>query len=203
MSAKRAKPGPRSAERRDRLVEAGYRTLVRSGLAGARTREVATEAGITVATLHYYFPTKDDLVRAVLEYTIRDRLLAPLELETDWGDGMAALRTMLTGLAQQAEADPGQFRLLSDMNWAARGDPALRTMLAEWHGGWHAAITGWLRAGRRDGRVRDDLDLETAAAMIVYLVLGMVMRPPMPAGVDSRLADELDRLLTPPAPPTD
>ena len=57
--------------------------------------DIAAEAGITVATLHYYFPTKDDLVRAVLEHTIRERMLAPLRLDADWEDGLAALRTML------------------------------------------------------------------------------------------------------------
>ncbi|WP_216216268.1 TetR/AcrR family transcriptional regulator [Amycolatopsis aidingensis] len=179
-------------------MQSGFRAIVRSGLAEVRTRDVAAEAGITVATLHYYFPTKDDLVRAVLEHTIQDRLLAPLELEHDWVDGMAALRTMLTGLARQAETDPGQFRLLIDMNWAAREDPALHTMLVEWHGGWHQAIIGWLRSGRGDGRVRGDLDLTATATMIVYLVLGMVLRPPMPAEVDTHLVDALDRLLAPP-----
>ncbi|ASU84037.1 TetR/AcrR family transcriptional regulator [Nocardiopsis gilva YIM 90087] len=200
MTAKRAKPGPRSEERRERIIAAGYRAMVRSGLAGARTRDVAAEAGITVATLHYYFPTKDDLVRAVLEHTIRERMLAPLRLEADWADGLAGLRTMLTGLSQQAEADPGHFRLLHEMTWISREDPAVRTMLARWHEDWHRTIAGWLDAGQRDGRVRADLDAQTVAGMVMYLVLGMVMRPPMPSGVDGRLAIELDLLLSPIAP---
>ncbi|MEV2271698.1 TetR/AcrR family transcriptional regulator [Nonomuraea africana] len=195
MTVKRATPGPRSEERRQRLVAAGYRAMVRSGLAGARTRDIAAEAGITVATLHYYFPTKDDLVRAVLEHTIRERMLAPLRLETDWADGLAALRTMLTGLSLQAEAEPGHFRLLHEMTWASREDPAMRAMLAHWHDDWHDTITGWLEAGQREGRVRPDLDAGTVSALIIYMVLGMVMRPPMPAGVDARLPGEFDRLL--------
>ncbi|WP_223168076.1 TetR/AcrR family transcriptional regulator [Nonomuraea sp. SYSU D8015] len=195
MAVKRARPGPRSDERRQRLVEAGYRVMVRSGLAGARTRDVAAEAGITVATLHYYFPTKNDLVRAVLEHTIRERMLAPLRLDADWADGPAALRTMIDGLSRQAEAEPGHFRLLNEMTWAAREDPAIRAMLADWHDGWHQTVVEWLEAGRRGGRVRDDLDATATATMIIYLTLGLVMRPPLPDGVDDRVADELHKLL--------
>ncbi|RVX48014.1 TetR family transcriptional regulator [Nonomuraea polychroma] len=195
MTVKRARPGPRAEERRERLISAGYRAMVRSGLEGARTRDIAAEAGITVATLHYYFPTKNDLVRAVLEHTIREQMLAPLRLDADWDDGPAALRTMLTGLSRQAEAEPGRFRLLNEMTWAAREDAELRAMLATWHGAWHETIVEWLRAGQRDGRVRGDIDTDAAATMIVYLVLGMVMRPPLPAGVEEHVSDELHRLL--------
>lgn len=195
MTVKRAKPGPRSLERQERLVAAGYRAMVRSGMAGARTRDIAAEAGITVATLHYYFPTKDDLVRAVLEHTIRERMLGPLRLDADWQDGLAALRTMLTGLQRQAEAEPGHFRLLHEMVWTSHEDPVVHDMIAETHGEWHQTITGWLETGRKEGRVRGDLDTRTVAAMIMYIVMGMVMRPPMPAGAGARLSDELDRLL--------
>ncbi|WP_157250331.1 TetR/AcrR family transcriptional regulator [Nonomuraea typhae] len=195
MSVKRAKPGPRAEERRERLVAAGYRAMVRSGLEGARTRDIAAEAGITIATLHYYFPTKDDLVRAVLEHTIRQQMLAPLGLDTDWDDGLAALRTMLTGLIRHADAEPGHFRLLNEMIWASREDPALREMIGAWHTDWHATVTGWLRGAQDDGRVRADLDPATTATLIIYVVLGVVTRPPLPDGAEDRLGDELHRLL--------
>ncbi|MFB9966570.1 TetR/AcrR family transcriptional regulator [Sinosporangium siamense] len=177
------------------MIAAGYRAMVRSGLEGARTRDIAGEAGITVATLHYYFPTKDDLVRAVLEHTIQEQMLAPLRLDADWDDGLAALETMITGLARHADAEPGHYRLLNEMTWAAREDATLRAMLAVWHEGWHGAIGDWLRAAQRDGRVRSDLDTGAVATMIIYLVLGMVTRPPLPAGAEDRLSEELHRLL--------
>jgi TetR/AcrR family transcriptional regulator, regulator of cefoperazone and chloramphenicol sensitivity len=172
--------------------------MVRSGLAGARTRDIAAEADITVATLHYYFPTKDDLVRAVLAHAIRERMVAPLGLEVEWDDGLAALRTMLEGIARQAEADPGHFRLLDEMVWAAKQDAALRAMLAEWHQDWHGAVAGWLSAGQRAGTVRADLDPGTVATMIIYLMHGVVTGPPVPRADD--LFGQLERFLAPPHP---
>ena len=192
---KRARPGSRAEERRRRLVEAAYESMLRSGLAAVRTRDVASEAGITVGTLHYYFPTKEDLVRAVLEYAIRERIVLPLENSRIAEDGAAELRAMLNGLRRQAEEEPGHFRLLHEMIWASHDDPAIRTMLSQWHSDWHASIVHNLETGQRDGSVRDDLDPAATAAIIMYLTFGMVLRPPMPEHPATQVTNELDRLL--------
>ncbi|MBM7788081.1 TetR/AcrR family transcriptional regulator [Tenggerimyces flavus] len=94
---------------------AGYEVIRQHGLANLRTRDVAARAGITVATLHYYFPTKEALVRAVIEHAITARMLMPLELDQDRADGPQALRTMVDGLVEQAKNDPGHFRLLHEL----------------------------------------------------------------------------------------
>ncbi len=189
MTVKRARPGPRSEERRERLVVAGYEVMRQQGLANLRTREVAAKAGITVATLHYYFPTKEALVRAVIAYAITARMLMPLELDQERGDGKQALRTMIDGLAEQARNDPGHFRLLHELIWLSHDDEAISHLLLEWHRGWHESVAGWLR----DSRFRSDMDPERTASLIVHALLGMVMRPP---GLDHDLSSELERLLS-------
>src|SRR5438045_9235938 len=58
------------ADRRSALVLAAYRGVARRGFEGLRTREVAAEVGVNIATLHYYFPTKESLIRAVLDHAM-------------------------------------------------------------------------------------------------------------------------------------
>jgi TetR/AcrR family transcriptional regulator len=58
------------AERRDgrteqRILDAAHAVFVRSGTAGARTQEIAKEAGVNSALLHYYFRSKKRLAEAV------------------------------------------------------------------------------------------------------------------------------------------
>ncbi len=61
----------KSAEpRKEELVEAAYREIAANGFEGLRTREVAGAVGVNVATLHYYFPSKEDLIRAVLGHVM-------------------------------------------------------------------------------------------------------------------------------------
>src|SRR5437899_901288 len=121
MAMRRAGENPAADLRREALITAGYRVAVDSGLANLRTRDVAAVAGINVATLHYYFSTKNDLIRAVVEHVIADQIASPL-VDNGPTDEVAWLRSMLEGLRRQADQEPGRFRLLDELIWTARTD---------------------------------------------------------------------------------
>src|SRR5689334_13927917 len=53
--------------RREELVQAAFKQIAERGFEGLRTRDVSAEVGVNVATLHYYFPTKEALIKAVLD----------------------------------------------------------------------------------------------------------------------------------------
>ena len=48
------------------LLQAAYDRIAQDGFEGLRTRDVAADVGVNVATLHYHFPTKEALIRAVV-----------------------------------------------------------------------------------------------------------------------------------------
>jgi AcrR family transcriptional regulator len=56
---------PGDDETRERLLQAAHRVFLRSGTAKARTQEIADEAGVNKALLHYYFGSKAALADAV------------------------------------------------------------------------------------------------------------------------------------------
>jgi len=58
----------RSVDRRQNLVRAAFDCIAAGGFEGLRTRSVAKRAGVNIATLHYYFPTKEALIAGVAEY---------------------------------------------------------------------------------------------------------------------------------------
>ena len=51
----------------DRILDAAHRVFLRRGTAGARTQEIAAEAGVNKALVHYYFGTKEALAEAVFQ----------------------------------------------------------------------------------------------------------------------------------------
>src|SRR3954471_10683573 len=69
------RPPPRQARRRtrtlrdgrteQRILDAAHAVFVRRGTAGARMQEIAKEAGVNQALLHYYFRSKERLSTAV------------------------------------------------------------------------------------------------------------------------------------------
>jgi len=63
-SAPTAEP---AANAEERILDAAHRVFLRRGSAGARTQEIADEAGVNKALLHYYFRTKERLAAAVFQ----------------------------------------------------------------------------------------------------------------------------------------
>ena len=57
-------------ERQEALVQAAYDLLAERGFEGLRTRDVAAKVGVNIATLHYYYPTKEKLIRGVVAYAM-------------------------------------------------------------------------------------------------------------------------------------
>jgi TetR/AcrR family transcriptional regulator len=70
-STKRSKssaPVPKpDLETRERILDAAHTVFVRKGTASSRTQEIAAEAGVNKALVHYYFGTKAALADAIFE----------------------------------------------------------------------------------------------------------------------------------------
>lgn len=56
---------PPDRDTEERILSAARTVFVRRGTAGARMQEIAAEAGVNQALLHYYFRTKERLAEAV------------------------------------------------------------------------------------------------------------------------------------------
>lgn len=64
-------------ETRRSILNAAEECFAASGFVGATTRQVASRAGVNVATLHYHFGSKEKLYRAVLGAATREDIPFP------------------------------------------------------------------------------------------------------------------------------
>lgn len=89
--------------RRRELVDAAVRVIARDGVAAATTRAVVAEAGMSLASLHYAFPSREHLIEAVIaEVTAQERRAAE--------DGLLPVAT-----AAEAGAGPAEPPALADV----------------------------------------------------------------------------------------
>src|SRR5437867_7190166 len=67
----RTYPFPRSRltapDRRSQILAAALEIFAEQGFHGTRTRELAERAGVSEALVFHHFPTKEALIRAILE----------------------------------------------------------------------------------------------------------------------------------------
>jgi AcrR family transcriptional regulator len=75
----------KSNRTRAQIIEGAIRALRKTGVIGATTRKIATEAGVQLATLHYHFDNKSSLLLAALDAMI-DEMTEALRSEVKLSD---------------------------------------------------------------------------------------------------------------------
>lgn len=117
----------RSAETRQRLIDATIQCLFEHGYAGITTAEIAARAGLSKGAQLHHFPSKEQLVGAALEHLFDLRVAASRDSETmsrlpaQPGKRLAAIVDLLVPVYR----DKVFFAWL-ELVVASRTDPALR-----------------------------------------------------------------------------
>jgi AcrR family transcriptional regulator len=93
--------------RRAQIIDATMRIIAREGVAALSTRKIAREAPIHLATLHYRFGSKDDLLLAVLDAATSAMIATLVAVDGHPGGGLcAALTESFVGLCAMLDRDP-------------------------------------------------------------------------------------------------
>jgi TetR/AcrR family fatty acid metabolism transcriptional regulator len=87
--AKSAAAAPRSADKRERILDAAVRVFAKKGFHATRVSEVAKAAGVADGTIYLYFRSKEELLVSLFEDRV-ERLLAFLEAELPRARGAPA-----------------------------------------------------------------------------------------------------------------
>src|SRR2546427_5991314 len=175
-------------ERQEALVQAAYRLLAERGFEGLRTRDVAARVGVNVATLHYYFPSKEALIQGVVGHAM-GRFRSTLAAD---GSSAARVRGHFAGLRRLAREEPELFAVLGELALRAPRDPAIAAIVRRTDDVWHATLRGLLRRAQRDGALATTADPDEAAGVVVAALKGVFMLPA--AGKSRRLARTLAQL---------
>jgi AcrR family transcriptional regulator len=168
-------------KRREELVLAAYREIAERGFEGLRTREVAAEVGVNIATLHYYFPTKESLIRAVLNHAM-DRFRTTLTMSGSSADQM---RTYLRSVRKLLLEEPELGAVMGELALRSVRDDSIGSIMDEMYDLWHATMRGLLRRAVRDGKLRPELDSDAVAALIIATLTSMTL----PVMRDARRGD--------------
>jgi TetR/AcrR family transcriptional regulator len=122
----------RSAETRGRILDAALREFSANGLAGARTEQIATAAGVNKALLYYYFESKEKLYAAALETVserVRDRSMAVYQRAASPGERL--LRAALDHFDRILTQREFQSLMQQEMVRLHKGEEGMLSLLVE------------------------------------------------------------------------
>ena len=163
-------------ETRDRILDAADAVFTRKGTAGSRTQEIAREAGVNKALVHYYFGTKAALADAVFDralgqiaprmfgiladpaISLEDKIPAIVNAQIDFH----STRPYFAGyLLSELHADPGRITRLM----GSRGQIPLEPLRRQ------------LRAAAKAGKIRPIRAEQFVANMMGLLIFPFAIRP--------------------------
>jgi TetR/AcrR family transcriptional repressor of nem operon len=162
---------------RERLIAAALRLFGEKGYQSTSVADVQRESDCHSGSFYHFFPTKQDLLLAVLE---RYRAgIVPMLIEPAWADVQDPIERIFALLAR--------YRMLLEMNRCAYGcpigslalelhepDPAVRQLLANNFTGWIDQVENCLIDARKVlGR---NIDTRRTASFVLTVMEGGVMQ---------------------------
>src|SRR4030081_547574 len=190
VSSKRAARATKE-DREQALVQAAFNQIAERGFEGLRTREVAAGVGLNIATLHYYFPTKEALIRGVVDHAMQ-RFRSTL---TPHGSPADQLRNHLRAVRRLLRDEPQLGTVMGELALRSGRDPAIAGIMEETNEAWHRTVRGLLKRAARDGHLRPELDTDDVAALVVATLTSMTLPAVAGAARTDQALSQLERWL--------
>ncbi|MER5650238.1 TetR/AcrR family transcriptional regulator [Streptosporangium sp. NPDC002524] len=163
-------------ERHRHIAEAVLRIAGRHGLDRATLRDIAVEAGISLGAVQHYFPSKDELLRHVIDYLseqVTARIMAGLG---DLGDAFSErsfLRLMAAEMLPLDARRRAERRVVQAFGVRAADAPHLADPLREGYHWLHDKVAELIGQAQRSGELRPDLDAEHESIALLAMIEGL------------------------------
>ena len=162
-------------ERRTATVEAVVELAAEQNPSEITTTAIAERMGLTQGALFRHFPSKDAILQAVMTW-IGERLLGRLDqAATGVASPLAALQAIYTAHIDFVVEHPGVPRMIfGELQRPAETLP--KRMVQTLVHSYGQRIRRLLEAGKAQGELAADLDVDAAAVLFLGTIQGLVMQ---------------------------
>jgi len=185
--------GLTAEETRERVLDAAAAVFAEQGYEGARVAAIAKQAGLSVGAIYNHWPSKADLLAAVVERTTSDELM---QLFTSGATSDGVLDIIAT-MGRVLDERPPVAPLLAEVALAARRDPESAEVLRREVAAHEAVLVDLFRFGQSAGDVDHGVSPEVGARYCLMLGLGslLVRAIGLPSTPHDDWASLIDRLV--------
>jgi AcrR family transcriptional regulator len=156
--------------RKHLILDAACRAIARVGAAAVRVSDVAHEAGVSTALVHYYFPSRADVILQAFGHTDdRADAFAEEQLAT-LATGRERVEQLILTWAGDDPAIRTNWSVWNEMWQYAAHNEAAREMVADSHRRWLEQVAGLIAEGKSDGSIPASCDVDGAARRLAACV---------------------------------
>ncbi len=156
---------------RAHIVEAAARVIHERGVAGTTLDDIKAATEVSVSQLYHYFPDKDELVQAVIDYQASTIVNNQRRANLGSVRGLRAWRNTVIASTKDTQAKGG-CPLGSLGGQLSESDPVARALIATGFEQWSTAIGDGLRALHADGQLPSDIDPDDLAVTLLATIQG-------------------------------
>jgi AcrR family transcriptional regulator len=166
----------RVAESAQRLIDAALELIAEKGFERTTAAEIGMRAGYSRSMVRDRYGSKEALLQSVLASEFEGRLL-PSSRQDRHTDGLGRVLGQLDDLLHAVENEPEIMKALIVLSFETPGPlEGVRPWYAGMIGNYEAEMIENLRAGQRDGSIRDDIDRAYEAEHFVSYGIGLCFR---------------------------
>jgi len=192
MTLVQPKEKPDRSGNRRALILAAYHRIASDGFEGLRTRDIAADVGINISTLHYYFPGKESLIRAVVHHTYA--ILGSTYPKS--GTPPEQFLGHLEGLRHLLKTNRQVCAVSSEIALRAARDEAIAATLQQADHTWFVMLRGLISHGVTEGWLPANLDPDNTTAAVIATIRGLSMQANiMPEARIDQTIDQLEQWL--------
>ena len=165
-----------AAERRAALARAALVVVDRDGVHAATTRAIVAEAQMPLGSFHYAVPSRDELLRDVVELVVADEGDAALAgLLADAVDPRDAIRRTLAAYLDHVRAAPGREQAMFELTQYALRSAELSDLPGEQYARYHALAAEVLAAAETHLGIRWTIPVTELARLVVTITDGVTL----------------------------
>jgi DNA-binding transcriptional regulator YbjK len=164
-----------SAQRRVELIQAALRVIERDGVHSATIRAIVAEADMPLASFHYAFRSRDEMIRELIFSIVASEGVAAMATITGDRDIRTAVRAGLQAYFDLLVADPGREQAMFELLHYALRTRELADLPRAQYETYRRTAGEVLQAGAETAGVAWRLPVEQVARLLVTFLSGLTL----------------------------
>lgn len=164
-----------SVDRRLELVKAALRVIAENGVQGATTRAIVAEAGMSLASFHYAFASRDEMMEELIAYVVENQTVAAFSTIRYGSDIRTTIRDGLQAFFESIVVDSANEQVLFELMLFALRTPGLEALPDKQWTNYRAAATELLNAAAVNAGIRWSRPIGEVAQMLITVTDGLTL----------------------------
>lgn len=164
-----------AADRRPILIAAAFRVIDRDGVSAATTRAIVAEAGMSLASFHYVFRSRNEMIRELIATIVENEQAVSLAAFEPGADIRTLVRSGLQAYFELLVAHPEREQALQELVQYSLRTPELAELPRAQYASYFRSARAVIEGAAELAGIRWTIPLDQVSRIVIAFVDGLTM----------------------------